>query len=79
MRYQSWIAGSSHTPGATDLGGQLQERVVTRRLRQSGENISGLVRPGWLGENLRTGAGTKVLAEVALNGKPAVSARFTLK
>jgi hypothetical protein len=25
------------------------------------------------------GAGAKVLAEVALNGKPAVSARFTLK
>jgi hypothetical protein len=24
-------------------------------------------------------AGTKVLAEVAVNGKPAVSARFTLK
>jgi hypothetical protein len=29
--------------------------------------------------NFKVGAGTKVLAEVALNGKPAVSARFTLK
>ena len=27
----------------------------------------------------KVGAGTKVLAEVSLNGKPAVSARFTLK
>ena len=29
--------------------------------------------------SFKVGAGTKVLAEVALNGKPAVSARFTLK
>ena len=27
----------------------------------------------------KVGAGTKVLADVALNGKPAVAARFTLK
>ena len=27
----------------------------------------------------KVAAGTKVLAEVSLNGKPAVSARFTLK
>lgn len=27
----------------------------------------------------KVGAGTKVLAEVSLNGKPAISARFTLK
>jgi hypothetical protein len=29
--------------------------------------------------NFKVGAGTKVLAEVVLNGQPAVSARFTLK
>lgn len=29
--------------------------------------------------NFKVAAGTKVLAEVALNGKPAVAARFTLK
>jgi uncharacterized Zn-binding protein involved in type VI secretion len=29
--------------------------------------------------NFKLGAGTKVLAEVSLNGKPAASARFTLK
>ncbi|MGH6625611.1 MAG: hypothetical protein ACRECD_03535 [Burkholderiaceae bacterium] len=29
--------------------------------------------------SFKVAAGTKVLAEVALNGKPAVSARFTLK
>jgi hypothetical protein len=29
--------------------------------------------------NFKVAAGTKVLAEVALNGKPAVSARFTVK
>ena len=29
--------------------------------------------------SFKVGAGTKVLAEVALNGKPAVSARFTIK
>jgi uncharacterized Zn-binding protein involved in type VI secretion len=29
--------------------------------------------------NFKVGAGTKVLAEVSLNGKPAASARFTLK
>lgn len=29
--------------------------------------------------SFKVGAGAKVLAEVALNGKPAVSARFTLK
>lgn len=29
--------------------------------------------------NFKVSAGTKVLAEVSLNGKPAVSARFTLK
>lgn len=29
--------------------------------------------------NFKVGAGTKVLADVALNGKPAVAARFTLK
>lgn len=29
--------------------------------------------------SFKFGAGTKVLAEVALNGKPAVAARFTLK
>lgn len=29
--------------------------------------------------NFKLGAGTKVLADVALNGKPAVAARFTLK
>jgi hypothetical protein len=29
--------------------------------------------------SFKVGAGTKVLAEVALNGKPAVAARFTLK
>jgi hypothetical protein len=29
--------------------------------------------------SFKVGAGTKVLAEVSLNGKPAVSARFTLK
>ena len=29
--------------------------------------------------NFKVSAGTKVLAEVVLNGKPAVSARFTLK
>jgi hypothetical protein len=29
--------------------------------------------------SFKIGAGTKVLAEVALNGKPPVSARFTLK
>lgn len=29
--------------------------------------------------SFKVGAGTKVLAEVALNGKPAASARFTLK
>ena len=29
--------------------------------------------------NFKVAAGTKVLAEVGLNGKPAVSARFTLK
>ncbi len=29
--------------------------------------------------SFKLGAGTKVLADVALNGKPAVAARFTLK
>ncbi|MBN9206150.1 MAG: hypothetical protein J0H28_16725 [Methylibium petroleiphilum] len=29
--------------------------------------------------SFKVGAGTKVLADVALNGKPAVAARFTLK
>jgi hypothetical protein len=29
--------------------------------------------------NFKVGAGAKVLAEVALNGKPAVATRFTLK
>ena len=29
--------------------------------------------------SFKVGAGTKLLAEVSLNGKPAVSARFTLK
>ena len=29
--------------------------------------------------SFKTGAGAKVLAEVTLNGKPAVAARFTLK
>ena len=29
--------------------------------------------------SFKIGAGTKVLADVALNGKPAVAARFTLK
>lgn len=29
--------------------------------------------------SFKVGAGTKVLAEVSLNGKPAASARFTLK
>ena len=29
--------------------------------------------------SFKVGAGTKVLAEVSLNGKPAVAARFTLK
>jgi len=29
--------------------------------------------------SFKIGAGAKVLAEVALNGKPAISARFTLK
>jgi hypothetical protein len=29
--------------------------------------------------SFKVGAGTKILADVALNGKPAVSARFTLK
>ena len=29
--------------------------------------------------NFKVGAGAKVLAEVSLNGKPAVAARFTLK
>ena len=29
--------------------------------------------------SFRVGAGTKVLADVALNGKPAVAARFALK
>ena len=29
--------------------------------------------------SFKTGAGAKVLVEVALNGKPAVAARFTLK
>ena len=29
--------------------------------------------------SFKVGAGTKVLTEVSLNGKPAVSARFTLK
>ncbi len=29
--------------------------------------------------SFKLGAGTKVLAEVSLNGKPAVAARFTLK
>ena len=29
--------------------------------------------------NFKTAAGTRVLAEVSLNGKPAVAARFTLK
>ena len=29
--------------------------------------------------SFKVGAGTKVLAEISLNGKPAVAARFTLK
>ena len=29
--------------------------------------------------SFKVGAGTKVLADVALNGKPAITARFTLK
>ncbi len=29
--------------------------------------------------SFKVGAGTKILADVALNGKPAVAARFTLK
>ena len=29
--------------------------------------------------SFKVGAGTKVLADVALNGKPAVAARFTVK
>jgi hypothetical protein len=29
--------------------------------------------------SFKVGAGTKVLTEVSLNGKPTVSARFTLK